>query len=86
MRMWVVLMRCVLPQQLITVNFNHTTLCRYYILNENRFSGLAKIDSSSLGIPLGGKESSLGSVLDIHDPSERRSQQRGKPKCEEYIK
>jgi len=55
------------------------------ILNENRFSGLAQIDSSSLDFPLGGNESSLRSVLDIHDSSERESQQRGKPKCEEYI-
>ena len=56
------------------------------ILNENRFSGLAQIDSSSLDFPLGGNEPSLRSVLDIHDSSERESQQRGKPKCEEYIK
>ena len=55
------------------------------ILNENRFSGLAQIDSSSLDFPLGGNESSLRSVLDIHDSNERESQQRGKPKCEEYI-
>ena len=55
------------------------------ILNENRFPGLAQIDSSSLDFPLGGNESSLRSVLDIHDSSERESQQRGKPKCEEYI-
>jgi len=54
------------------------------ILNENRFPGLAQIDSSSLNFPLGGNESSLRSVLDIHDSNERESQQRGKPKCEEY--
>ena len=42
-----------------------------YILNENRFPGLAQIDSSSLDFPL--------------DGNERGSQQRGKPKCEEYI-
>ena len=50
----------------------------------NKFSGLAQIDSSSLEFPLGGDESSLRSVLDIHDSSEQGSQQRGKPKCEEY--
>ena len=38
-----------------------------------------------MDFPLGGNESSLRSVLDIHDSSERESQQRGKPKCEEYI-
>jgi len=38
-----------------------------------------------LEFPLGGDESSLRSVLDIHDSSEQGSQQRGKPKCEEYI-
>ncbi|OGT06953.1 MAG: tRNA lysidine(34) synthetase TilS [Gammaproteobacteria bacterium GWE2_37_16] len=48
------------------------------ILNENRFPGLAQIDSSSLDFPLGGNESSLRSVLDIHDSNERESQQRGK--------
>jgi len=50
----------------------------------DKISGLAKIDSSSLEFPLGGDESSLRSVLDIHDSSEQGSQQRGKPKCEEY--
>ena len=50
------------------------------ILNENRFPGVAQIDSSSLDFPLGGNESSLRSVLDIHDSNERESQQRGKPK------
>jgi len=48
------------------------------ILNENRFPGVAQIDSSSLDFPLGGNESSLRSVLDIHDSNERESQQRGK--------
>ena len=85
-------------------------LLLFYILKENRFSGLAQIDLSSLDIttdnpvccpngltcghsnsvpdrisPLGGNESSLRSVLDIHDSNERESQQRGKPKYEEYI-
>ena len=50
----------------------------------NRNPGLAQIDSSSLEFPLGGNESSLRSVFGIHDSSERGSQQRGKPKCEEY--
>lgn len=51
----------------------------------NKFSGLSQIDSSSLEFPLGGDESSFRSVLRIHDSSERGSQQRGKPKCEEYM-
>ena len=63
-----------------TTNFTATALGRRFlddllllfaILNENRFPELA--------------QSSLRSVLDIHDSNERESQQRGKPKCEEYI-
>jgi len=54
------------------------------MLIENRFSGLAQVDSSSLGVPLSSDESSLRSVLDIHDSSERGSQQRGQ-NCPEQI-
>jgi len=44
-------------------------------------SGLAQIGSSSLELPPGGKETSLRSVVGLHDSSE----QRGKPKCEESM-
>jgi outer membrane lipoprotein carrier protein len=54
------------------------------ILNTNRISGLAQIDPSSLEFPLGGKERATGLYSYIHEDCERRSQQRGKPKCEGY--
>jgi tRNA dimethylallyltransferase len=55
-----------------------------YIPNENRFSWLAPIDPSSLEFPLGGEEKATGVYKDIHDCCERRSQQRGKIKCDGY--
>lgn len=51
-------------------------------LNTSRFSELAQVDPSSLGIPLGAEERTTGVYMDINEDCERRRQQRGKPKCE----
>lgn len=55
---------------------------RSAILEENRTSGLAQIDPSSLGSQRGGKECATGVYIDVHDGSARRSQQSWSPKCE----
>jgi len=54
------------------------------LLNENRFSGLAPIDPSSLDFPQGATERATGMYKDIHENCERRRQYSGKPKCEGY--
>jgi hypothetical protein len=65
-------------------NTNQSELPKSSILNANRFSGLAQIDPSSLGITRGGKERVKGVYKDVHDLSARRCQQSGNPKCEGY--